>query len=520
MQPLMRAVLVLVLLAAPLTARADWLSRTLDKAGGGGVGGGGSGSNAPANLDDLDEWAGEARPITLPELLQLAVRQAPALQNARIDIAVAEAQITETWARHDWLVQAQVSGSKTLSAFAGIALSSEQYGGTADLSRRLPTGGTIDFHVGTGYSSYSGFGPTPTELWQDTAYGAITQPLFKGRGFWLYDAQEQKAQLSRDVSVLARRSVAISTVQNVIAAYWDLVLAERQVAITQASLDLAKERLRVTEIGAKGGKIAEAEIPAVQQIIATREEDVLNGELAVLTASIALRRAVGMPIGGGELGLRVATELEIRDDAVELKGLVQRAFDVSPELAELAKQEKGATIDIEVTENGLLPQLDAALSVGPTSQRGAFKDAATDLYELKSLALTGSLTFSRSLGQHDIRGRVVELRTARQKLRVNEFDIQAQVAQAMARAVAGLELAKRRVHLSQRAIELAKQNIKIETDRFNLGTRTNFDVLNRLEELRQAELREAQAKIDWHKAENTVQALTGDILPTFGITVE
>jgi len=94
------------------------------------------------------------------------------------------------------------------------------------------------------------------------------------------------------------------------------------------------------------------------------------------------------------------------------------------------------------------------------------------------------------------------------------------IAQAMARAVASLELAKRRVKLSQRAIELAKQNIKIETDRFNLGTRTNFDVLNRVEELRQAELREAQAKIDWHKAENTVQALTGDILPAFGITVQ
>src|SRR5205085_11396308 len=123
----------------------------------------------------------------------------------------------------------------------------------------------------------------------------------------------RKAQLSRAFSVLARRSVALSTVQGVISSYWDLVLAERQVAITQASLDLARERLRVTEIGARGGKIAEAEIPAVQQIIATREEDMLNGELAVLTASIALRRATGIDIRGGDVGLRVATDLEIAD---------------------------------------------------------------------------------------------------------------------------------------------------------------------------------------------------------------
>ena len=36
----------------------------------------------------------------------------------------------------------------------------------------------------------------------------------------------------------------------------------------------------------------------------------------------------------------------------------------------------------------------------------------------------------------------------------------------------------------------------------------------------QAELRKAQALIDWHKSETVVQALTGDLLPMFGITVD
>ena len=90
----------------------------------------------------------------------------------------------------------------------------------------------------------------------------------------------------------------------------------------------------------------------------------------------------------------------------------------------------------------------------------------------------------------------------------------------MIRALSLNELAKRRVVLSQRAIDLAVENIRIETDRFNLGKSTNFDVLNRLEEQRQAELRKAQALIDWHKAETVVQTLTGDLLPAFGLTVD
>ena len=516
---------VLLILVIPVAAHADWLTRALDKAGPTGPGGGPAPapkSNEP-NFDDLIQWAGEPRAITLPELLQISVKQAPALMSARFDIAVAEAQIMETWARKDWLVGAKGYYSKQLQLLGGFPLDEHGYGGSFDVSRQLPTGGTIDFHGEADFSHntfvIAGM-PSTTEAWQEFASVTLQQSLLRGRGVWLYDAQERKAQLSRDVYVLARRSAAINTVQTVISAYWDLVLAERQVAITQGSLDLAKERLRVTQIGAKGGKIAEAEIPAVEQIIATREEDVLNGELAVLNASIALRRAAGMPIGSGDLGLRVATDYDIRQDSPDLKKLVAAAFAASPELAELAKQTQGATIDIEVTENGLLPQLDAALTLGPTAQESQFQTGAQDLYQLKNLAITGSLTFSQSIGRHQVKGRVHELEADREKLRVNAIDIQAQVAQAMSRAVAGLELAKRRVLLSQRAIELAKQNIKIETDRFNLGTRTNFDVLNRLEELRQAELREAQAKIDWQKADATVMALTGDILPAYGITVQ
>jgi outer membrane protein TolC len=487
------------------------------------------GTPPPQQSPDLTVWAGEARETTLPELLQLAVQQAPALQSAKIDIAVAEARIQETWARNDWFVQAKLAGSRTTSSRLGV---STTFGATADVSRLLPTGGTVALHADSTYSkttdSIGLF--LDGNSWVDDIGASITQPLLKGRGRQLFDANEQKATLARDVSVLEKRLVAIQTVQAVISAYWDLVLAERTVAISQASLDLARERLRVTQIGADGGKIPRSEIPAVLQIIATREEDVLSGELGVLDRSIALRRAAGMPIGAGELGLRVSTDLETKDQGIDLGQLVERAYSASPELAEVAKQTDSATIDIAVTENGLLPQLDAALSLGPTGSDfsiagtpptdASFGTAWANLAKFKALAINGSLTFSRSIEQHDVRGRAREQREAKRKLVVNAFDLRAQIAQTMTRSVAQIELARRRVTLSQQAIDLANQNIKIEIDRFNLGKSTNFDVLNRQEDLRQAELRKTQALIDWHKAETVVQALTGDILPMYGIAID
>jgi outer membrane protein len=496
---------------APLVARADLLTRAVAAAAGDDAGGG-----APVQPADLTAWAGPARATNLPELLQTAVRQAPALQTARIDIAIAEAQIQQTWARNDWALSAQLATARLREFTGRVGWTTTA---SADITHTLPTGGTIDLHAAATYGD-AFVGLAIDKVWGTEVTASFTQPLLRGRGPLVFDANERRALLSRDVAVLARRLAAIQSVQNVVSTYWDLVLAERQVAITQSSLDLAKERLRITQVGADGGKIPKAELPAVQQIIATREEDVLNGELVVLDRSITVRRAAGLPIGGGELGLRVAPDLETRELALDLGQLVERAYAASPELAELQKQGDSATIEIAVTENGLLPQLDAALSIGPSAQDPSFATAWKNTATLKDVTVSGTLTYQQSLHRDDVRGRARELRETKRKLVVNAFDLRAQIAQTMSRAVAQLEVAKRRILLSQRAIELANENIKVETDRFNLGKSTNFDILNRQEELRQAEIRKAQAMIDFHKAETVVQALTGDILPAYGITVE
>ena len=497
-------------------AHADLVTRALDQAGSPG------GATTASVENNLLTWAGPVRQTSLPELLKVAVRQAPALETAKLDIAIAEAQIQQTWARRDWLFTAEAAGEWTGSGLVGgITIgSSRGFSGTFDVTRGLSTGGTVGLHGSVGYSRTEPTGLPVQSFWSDSIGVSLVQPLLRGRGSFLYNANEQRATISRDVAVLARRAVALATVQEIVSAYWDLVLAQRQVAITEASLTLARERLRITEIGAQGGKIARAEIPAVQQIIATREEEVLGGELGVLDRSIALRRAVGMEITAGELGLRVATELEAHDRGWTLGPMLEKAYTASPELAQLAKQGEGATIEIEVTENGLLPRLDLALSVGPTGTAEPFRGAAENLIKFSELSVQGSLTFQQALNRDDVKGRVKELRLGREKIRVDAADVRMQIAQTMARAIAQIELAKRRVVLSQRAIDLAIENIRIETDRFNLGKATNFDVLNRLEEQRQAELRKAQALIDWHKAETVVLALTGDLLPAFGITLD
>src|SRR5580765_4745891 len=86
------------------SARADIITRAAAAGEGGG---------AQSTMEnDLIAWAGAPKAISLPDLLQSAVRFAPALQNARLDIEIAEAQIAQTWARHDWRLSSRAPGRR------------------------------------------------------------------------------------------------------------------------------------------------------------------------------------------------------------------------------------------------------------------------------------------------------------------------------------------------------------------------------------------------------------------------
>src|SRR5258706_4032802 len=154
------------------SARADVVTR----AAAAGEGGGGS-----TMENDLIAWAGQPRAVTIGDLLQSTVRLAPALQNAKLDIAIADAQIAETWARRDWRLIVQGTGQKQKTFFAGVPIQSQAYGATVDVVHTFSTGGTLDIHGSTQWNDNQSMFNT-SRYWLDNVSLGVTQPLLKGAG--------------------------------------------------------------------------------------------------------------------------------------------------------------------------------------------------------------------------------------------------------------------------------------------------------------------------------------------------
>lgn len=501
---------VAVALAAPAaTASADPLTVAIHMVADDGGGG------QPAVSPLIGALTGPPEAVELPELLATAIAASPDLAQVQVDLAIAADTIAAARAWDAWQVGADAQvGTDVVSTVAGDARS---YAVTlsGDLTRRLSTGGLAGIHATTGWSDTD----RSTSRYHHELTATLAQPLLRGRGEELVRAAERSAAVARDATALAGDAAAVAVVQEVVLAYFDLVQAERELGIRRASLELAQERLRVTDAGIAAGGVAASERIAVQQAIATRQEDILAGEVAVIEKSLALRRATQLPIGPGQMLLQTRADLAIPARTWDTAALVEAARRWSPEAARLRALEAGATIEVEVDERGILPSLDLGLSLGPAGTSDDPGSAAVDLITFDQFAAALSLSYRTSLGEVAARATARSARARREKVRIDAGDLDKQLALAVARGVLAVEAAERRHGLAVETIGLAERALAAEQARLASGKSRNVDVLQRQDELRAAQLRQVQAIVAWHRAATTLAALTGELLPSYGVHV-
>jgi outer membrane protein TolC len=481
----------------------------------------------------------QAEAMTLGQVLQVAVRQRHSLLEAAIDVEIADAAVLQAAGLDDWAfdVTAAWLSVRVPGIDPAVLGPNTQYLDRHDrdslslsgnIGRSFSTGGTLILSARSGYTRqhftrYSPLDPPldgAFDLYDHSLSATFTQPLLRGRGARVARAAQRRARIFRDAAELELRSRAVTAVREVVRAYWELAYALRDLQIRQYSLGLAQERLRQTQAGIDAGAVAPTEALAVLQTIATREQEIVASELAIYRSSLELRRLIGLEIRPGAIVVSTDAPLAVTPKALDVDELLGHAYAHSPVLAALELQEKNAMIDVELTENGLLPELDAALSIGPTGASDSMGQAFVNMITFDNVTVNASLTYRDTIGRRAARGAHNRARAQLSKERLTMADIKAQIASALIIAIKQAEAAQKRMELSQQAIELAEKNIQAETARFELGRATNFDVLQRQNELEQAQLARARAIVDYLDAVAAVGAITGDILDTYGVTLD
>lgn len=336
----------------------------------------------------------------------------------------------------------------------------------------------------------------------------IAAPLLRGRSIDERRAEIYRANLQAGAVDPLIRQQQIESLLLASFVYWSWVGAGQMYLTTNALLNVAEERNRGLLRQVELGNLARTEVQQNERLIAAREAKLIeaNRKLqgAAVKLSLFLRDSAGDPIVPAVKQLPLGFPLLTDPRQQPLDEAITAALDRRPELQLLQIDRQLISIDLQLGENELLPNLTAVMESSKDVGGPASSKRDKTPFELEA-GLLFDVPLQRNKAQGKMqaaRGKLSQL-TLKQQFTVNKIVAEVQDAQ-LARVAAFERVAKTRENAA-----LAKELVQAEYRSFALG---NSDLLRiAIQEAAEldAQLLEIEARQDYFQAEAQYQAAIG-----------
>ncbi|MFW6088517.1 MAG: TolC family protein [Gemmatimonadota bacterium] len=292
----------------------------------------------------------------------------------------------------------------------------------------------------------------------------------------------------------ARYQTALATE----AAYYD-VIAQRQLAdVAEARVRRANEQLDVARARVLSGAAVQTDSLQVLLELTRAEVDLLRQRSALTVSRIELGRRVGRqgPVDAAPLDVETAPALPIsREQAVA------EALENSPSLLVARSQQRLADAAFKAERASYLPTISL---FGQWS--GFDEDLIPDA--------TNRTSFGVSLSYPIFDGGARELRvyragTTRRVADAAAADAERTTIRDMTEAYEAFTTARASTDLAERGVEVARENLRVQTERYRAGATTIIDLVTAQVDMAQAEADLVQARQAARLAQAGVEAILG-----------
>jgi outer membrane protein len=192
---------------------------------------------------------------------------------------------------------------------------------------------------------------------------SITQNLLNGFGVKINNRAIRIAKNQLHISDLTFKQQVISTVNNVVGLYWDLVSFNDSLKVKQQTLDLNRQLYVDNKRRAELGALAEIDIIQAEAEMKSSQQDVVTAETQVLQQEMILKSVLTRT--GFSNAAVVSARITPTDhfdvppqDAIQpTQDMVSEAFQKRPEIEQSQIGLEDARINMLGTKNNLLPSL-------------------------------------------------------------------------------------------------------------------------------------------------------------------
>jgi outer membrane protein TolC len=218
---------------------------------------------------------------------------------------------------------------------------------------------------------------------QGTLNFSITQNLLNGFGVKVNNRAIRIAKNQLRISDLTFKQQAISTVNNVVGLYWDLVSFNDSLKVKQQTLDLNTQLYTDNKRRAELGALAEIDIIQAEAEMKNSQQDVVTAETQVLQQEMILKSVLTR--GGfnnpAVAGARVVPtdhfDVPPQDAIQPTQDMVAEALQKRPDVEQSQIGLEDSRISMLGTKNNLLPTLSVSAGLSNTGLAGSVNSLPT-----------------------------------------------------------------------------------------------------------------------------------------------
>ncbi|MCL2641075.1 MAG: TolC family protein [Phycisphaerales bacterium] len=362
--------------------------------------------------------------LSLQECILRTCKNSLAIKVEAFNPAVREAMVLQAQAAFDPIffgaINAALTDEPALTQGSGANGYSVQ--NQIGIKQLLPSGATAQAALGMNYrwlipvqqDPNNPFNPDFQRSWTNSLSFTVSQPLARGFGAAVNEAQIYLAQRDRRISAAEFRGQVISILADTEAAYFNLILARTYVDIQQRLLNATE--LTYERVWARRDIDADKiSLSLAKAACEARRAELIRARANLRSQSDLLKGMMNDP----ELDIRSNILINPTDRptselmVVSTADAIQTALQQRTELQAARLQHERADIIVRVTKNSLLPKVDLVVGIQTNSLQDDFMNAFGRVFDGNYIDYNAGIRIEIPLGNRQAEAQLVQYKHQR-----------------------------------------------------------------------------------------------------------
>ena len=391
------------------------------------------------------------------------------------------------------------------------------------------TGLEYAFDMGQGRTRTGNDNSYVDPTYDSFAGGVITVPLLKGFGMGVNLAPIRIARNNWRISRIELETTIQTLITEIVRAYFVLYALYEDVNAKEYTLQIAYDLLAINEAKVAVGMAAPLEVTQAKARIADQEEQLLVARNAISDAEDNLRRIINYEMANVlrpkalkpiEYHLIPIEKPEAKEFDADIYESIETALKYRQSLRIADLNLRNAKENVKVAKNNLLPEVNLLGSLEYSGLGDNYDNAYDEQYKMNHPSWSLGVEFSFPIFYNEPVATYRKARYSRQQAQLQIEDEQHNVAMEVRSALRAVQTNLKRIEATREATRFAREQLRAEQEKFDVGQSTTFLVFEFQEQLATAFSNEILALTQWRISIAQFYQSIGQTLQEYGVVID